>query len=184
MSVDNLPVMKTNCATCPFRAHPSRAGWLDTQLANKIIVQNGLNASHPCHEPQLYSKAPSHFCRGHRDQTLQILFYKNWIVEPTDEAFAAMQNVQVSKCRDAIWLTGLNGLLGRFGRQTFDVYSESGLCVSHSNASNIASAWNRFADEMATVHKIVVFDSDIPESMKAEVTKALDLSERYDLLSI
>ena len=176
MSIDSLPVMQTNCASCPFRAHSSRVGWLNTHLANKIIIQNGLSASHPCHKPQLHSKKPTHFCRGHRDQILQILFHKNWIVEATDEAFEAMQSVQVKKDRDTIWFSGDSGLLGRFSKRIFDVYDIGSLCSSRSKVSDIASDWKRFTEAMADVHKIVVFESDLPESLKGEVCLASELT--------
>ena len=176
MSMNSLPVMPTNCASCPFQVHPSRTGWLNTQLANKIIIQNGLSASHPCHKPQLHSKNPTHFCRGHRDQILQILFHKNWIVEATDEAFAAMQSVQVEKDRDTIWFIGASGLLGRFNKRILDIYNMSGPCSSSSKVSDIALDWKRFTEAMADVHKIVVSESDLPENLKGDVCFASELT--------
>ena len=176
MSLAGWSVMQTNCASCPFRAYPSGEGWLNTQLANKIIIQNGLNSSHPCHKPQQYGKKPTHYCRGHRDQILQILFHKNWIVAATDEAFEAMQSVWVKKDSDSIWFNGNSGLLGRFNRRTYDIHDMSGLCSSRSKVSDIASDWKRFTEAMASVHKIVVFDSDLPENLKGEDYLASELT--------
>lgn len=149
---------------------------LNTQLANKIIIQTGLNSSHPCHKPQQYGKKPTHYCRSHRDQTLQILFHQNWIVVATDEAFAAMQSVRVKKDSDSIWFNGHSGLLGRFNRRTFDIYDTSGLCSSRSKVSDIALDGKRFTEAMVSVHKIIVFDSDLPENLKGEDCLASELT--------
>lgn len=51
----DLPVMKSHCATCPFK--PDENGvWKDTDLANKVVQRTLFKAQQICHSTQDHTK--------------------------------------------------------------------------------------------------------------------------------
>lgn len=82
----NMPVMKRQCATCPFRTD-ERGRHADPRLVNKIQVQCLSEASQICHHPALEGKPETHLCRGARDFQLTIFHRLGIIDAPTDEAW-------------------------------------------------------------------------------------------------
>jgi hypothetical protein len=83
----SMPVMKRQCATCPFRTddhgrHP------DVKLVNRIQDQCLNEASQICHHPALEGKPETHLCRGARDFQLTIFHRMGVISEPTDTAWS------------------------------------------------------------------------------------------------
>lgn len=171
---NTFPVMTSHCKTCPFKPdslYSDRPS--NPSLANKIISQNELSSSHPCHAPQLDGEDTTHFCRGHRNEMLKRLHQLGWIVTSTDEAFSAMQNVQIQKDNETVWFNGPTGLLGRFNRRMFDVHNIHGSCSNCSTVHDLSSDWSRFKDAMRSVHKIVVFDEEIPQNLREETLNGL-----------
>jgi hypothetical protein len=83
----NMPVMKRQCATCPFRTD-ERGQYDDPRLVSKIQHQCLNQASQICHHPSLEGKPETHLCRGARDFQLTIFYRMGIIDAPTDEAWS------------------------------------------------------------------------------------------------
>jgi hypothetical protein len=80
MNVKDWPVMRAQCASCPFRVD-ERGRHPDLQLVGRIQMQVITRASQICHEVEGY------LCRGGRDYQLMIFHRLGVLVEPTDEAW-------------------------------------------------------------------------------------------------
>jgi hypothetical protein len=79
-----MPVMKQQCATCPFGPNG------DPRTCSGVIERSvRLNSSQICHHPSLHGKRETHLCRGARDLQLKLLTAFGAISAPTDEAFSA-----------------------------------------------------------------------------------------------
>jgi len=83
-----IPVMKTMCATCPFRPRSEYA-----HLAGYLAVSAITEASRLCHSTgssaiNARTGKPSRICRGARDVQLRAMAAMGVIAEPTDEAWA------------------------------------------------------------------------------------------------
>ena len=75
----NLPVMQSKCATCPFGEH----GDLDVKMA---VLGRLMQRSQECHHPRNDHKPETHFCRGARDEQLEI-FYRLGLRADNDSRF-------------------------------------------------------------------------------------------------
>lgn len=96
MSAKQMPVMKEQCATCPFREGvPEEYAELAPFLAGRSLTE----ASHICHstgkENAFHEDTgrPERLCRGARNLQLAFFAAIGYIAAPTDEAWAA-------KCRE------------------------------------------------------------------------------------
>lgn len=89
-NVDSFPIMKRQCATCPFRTD-ERGRHADSRLVSKIQAQCLNKASQICHHPALEGKPETHLCRGARDFQLTIFHRLGVIDAPTDEAWRNKQ---------------------------------------------------------------------------------------------
>lgn len=89
-NIENFPVMKTKCATCPFRVD-ERGRNPDVSLVNSVTGRL-LESSQICHHPRLKGKTETHLCRGARDWQLTIFFRLGFLSAPTDEAWSKKQN--------------------------------------------------------------------------------------------
>lgn len=84
----NLPLRKTMCATCPFRAG-SPTAYLAADLAASAISE----ASRICHSTgsnnafHRQTGLPEHICRGARDVQLRFMAAAGVIDAPTDDAW-------------------------------------------------------------------------------------------------
>jgi hypothetical protein len=82
--VGHMPVMKAQCATCPFRAGG------DAGLQARIERQVLSEASQTCHHTGvIHSKPDTHLCRGARDFQLQFFYRIGFLDEATDDAWQA-----------------------------------------------------------------------------------------------
>ncbi len=88
-----IPVMKTQCATCPFR----QEGWTEVR---PLLMHRALNEATPiCHstgdgalsKTKLHAK--DHACRGARNLQLEAFAAIGFIEAATDEAWE-------KKCRE------------------------------------------------------------------------------------
>ena len=88
MRKSDLPLRKTKCATCPFRAG-SPTAYLAADLAASAMTE----ASRICHSTgsknafHVRTGLPSHICRGARDVQLSFMATAGVIDAPTDEAW-------------------------------------------------------------------------------------------------
>ena len=84
----NLPLRKTMCATCPFRAG-SPTAYLAADLAASAMTE----ASRICHSTGSRNAfhertgLPEHLCRGAREVQLSFMATAGVIDAPTDEAW-------------------------------------------------------------------------------------------------
>jgi hypothetical protein len=81
MDVRGWSVMKSQCATCPFR----EGG--DLKLRAGVMNRTGLAASQVCHHPRIHGKKETRLCRGARDHQLTLLYRLGLIESETDLAF-------------------------------------------------------------------------------------------------
>ena len=85
--ISNLPVMKKQCMTCPFRTD-ERGRHLDERLVAKIQMCVLTESSHICHHHKLVNRPESHLCRGARDYQLEIFYRMGLLAEPTDRCWS------------------------------------------------------------------------------------------------
>lgn len=89
MNCKNMPVMKTSCATCPFR-DDSPYRFLKEDLTKSALTE----ASRICHSTgsnngiNRRTGKRSMICRGARDVQLRLMAGLGVIKEPTDAAWA------------------------------------------------------------------------------------------------
>lgn len=83
-----LPVMKAQCATCPFR----KGGWTEVR---EFLTERALTQASPiCHSTgpealvKTKLKAPM-ICRGARELQSQVFYAFGFLPEPTVEAWEA-----------------------------------------------------------------------------------------------
>jgi hypothetical protein len=79
----DMPVMKAQCKTCPFRpeGNPQVRAWVEAHIYT--------SASQICHHPKVHGKNETHLCRGARNQQQQIFYRMGILNAPTDEAWNA-----------------------------------------------------------------------------------------------
>jgi|SRR5271170_4992537 len=83
-NVLDMPVMKSQCATCPFGPNG------DPNVCAGVIDRSvKFQGSQICHHPSLHGKRQTHLCRGARDLQLRIMTAFGILPTPTDEAFDA-----------------------------------------------------------------------------------------------
>jgi hypothetical protein len=83
-NMNDWPVMKQQCATCPFGPNG------DPRVCAGVIDRSvKLESSQICHHPSLHGKRQTHLCRGARDLQLKLMTAFGIIPEATDEAFNA-----------------------------------------------------------------------------------------------
>ena len=83
-NVLDMPVMKQQCATCPFG--PNGDPTVHAGVVKRSVQFQG---SQLCHHPALHGKRETHLCRGARDLQLKIMTAFGILPAPTDEAFNA-----------------------------------------------------------------------------------------------
>jgi len=87
LDVSNMPVMQSNCETCPFGPKGDR--YLRSSIEQRVL----LTASQTCHHTGLvHGKTDTHLCRGARDYQIQIFFRMGILDAETDEAWAKAQS--------------------------------------------------------------------------------------------
>ena len=83
--VCELPVMKVNCKTCPFRKINGK--FQDQELANKVIERTIFKSQQICHSTEGENRKPNNRCRGAFDYAKEIYDripqFKNLITEQT-----------------------------------------------------------------------------------------------------
>lgn len=81
--VSKMPVMQSNCETCPFR--PEGNPRLRASIEERVMTL----ASQTCHHTgSVHGKPDTHLCRGARDFQLKIFYRMGILDAPTDEAWA------------------------------------------------------------------------------------------------
>ncbi len=85
-NVSGWPVMKRQCATCPFRTD-ERGRYRNPELVATSQVMLLSEASRICHHPRLKGKKETHICRGARDWQLEIFYRMGFLSAPTDRAW-------------------------------------------------------------------------------------------------
>lgn len=72
MKIDcaQLPVMKANCKTCPFREVNRK--WQDVTLANQVIERTLFNSHQICHGTEGENRKPNNRCKGAFDHNQEI----------------------------------------------------------------------------------------------------------------
>jgi len=86
IDVSNMPVMQSNCETCPFRPDG------DLRLRSSIEQRVMTTASQTCHHTgSVHGKPDTHLCRGARDYQIQIFFRMGILDAETDEAWTKAQ---------------------------------------------------------------------------------------------
>lgn len=60
--VSDLPVMKANCITCPFRIIDGRQR--DANQANGVTARTLFKAQQICHSTEGKNRKPTHRCKG------------------------------------------------------------------------------------------------------------------------
>jgi len=71
MEVYKLPVMKSHCATCPFK--PDQDGrWQNDELAATVIQRNLFNSQQICHGTEGEKREPHNRCKGYFDFALEL----------------------------------------------------------------------------------------------------------------
>ncbi len=84
--VSNMPVMQSNCETCPFGPNGDR--YLRSTIEQRVMF----TASQTCHHTgSIHGKPDTHLCRGARDYQLQIFYRLGILDAETDEAWAKAQ---------------------------------------------------------------------------------------------
>lgn len=89
MKIDNIkgmPVMRKQCATCPFRDGPNGRP-IDCGLVAKVQERVLTTGSQICHHPRTKGKKQTHLCRGARDFQLNVLYRVGFLEAPTDAAW-------------------------------------------------------------------------------------------------
>lgn len=66
----DLPVMKSNCKTCPFKEINGR--WRDVQLASEVISRTLFNSHQICHGTEGKNRKPNNRCKGAFDHNMVI----------------------------------------------------------------------------------------------------------------
>lgn len=84
VNIENFPVMKGMCLTCPFR-HEHEG---QIEIADMVRERCMTEASQICHHPWLHNKNEDHLCRGARDFQLQVFHGMGVIEAATDEAWS------------------------------------------------------------------------------------------------
>ena len=90
-SSQSLPIRKTQCKTCPFKAAKD-GGW---EHVRPLLIQRALSEGTPiCHSTGKKAlirhegeKLPEHLCRGARDLQLRFFHAIGFIATATDEAW-------------------------------------------------------------------------------------------------
>jgi len=84
--VSNMPVMQSNCETCPFG--PNGDPHLRATVEARVIS----TASQTCHHTgSIHGKPDTHLCRGARDFQIQIFYRMGILDAETDEAWTKAQ---------------------------------------------------------------------------------------------
>lgn len=65
-NASDLPVMKAECKTCPFRNHQNVA------LLNKVTERTLFKAHQICHGTEGKNRKPTHRCKGSFDNNFTI----------------------------------------------------------------------------------------------------------------
>lgn len=73
----DLPVMKANCKTCPFRLVNGRQQ--DTRLANTVTQRTLFKAHQICHGTEGPKRKPNNKCKGSYDYNQEIYSRLNLI---------------------------------------------------------------------------------------------------------
>jgi hypothetical protein len=84
--IEDWPVMKRSCPTCPFGIMEGGRR-RDEQLCARIEAQALGTASQICHHRSLHGKPENSLCRGARNFQLMIFHRLGVIAEPTDKAW-------------------------------------------------------------------------------------------------
>lgn len=73
MKIDSckLPVMKSNCKTCPFKTN-EKGIWQNVQLANEVISRTLFKAHQICHGTEGDNRKANNRCKGAFDHNLEI----------------------------------------------------------------------------------------------------------------
>lgn len=69
--IHKLPVMKTHCKTCPFKADEN-GRWQNCELANTVISRTLFKAQQICHGTEGKNRKPRNRCKGAFDHNMQI----------------------------------------------------------------------------------------------------------------
>lgn len=69
--VCDLPVMKANCKTCPFR-EDEKGHWQDVRLANEVISRTLFNSQQICHGTEGNNRKANNRCKGAYDHNFEI----------------------------------------------------------------------------------------------------------------
>jgi hypothetical protein len=81
-----MPVMRRQCATCPFREGADR------ELRHRIEERVLTSASQTCHHTgTIHGREDTHLCRGARDHQLQFFYRLGVIAAATDAAWKKAQ---------------------------------------------------------------------------------------------
>jgi hypothetical protein len=67
----DLPVMKSCCATCPFK-QDERGRWQDVRLANTVIGRTLFKGHQICHGTEGNNRKANNRCKGAFDHNLEI----------------------------------------------------------------------------------------------------------------
>jgi len=89
MNTRDWKVMRTQCATCPFRIN-AYGRHNDPALVTKIQARCLSEASQICHHPRLKGRRETRLCRGARNFQLAIFHRIGFLVAPTDAAWDAI----------------------------------------------------------------------------------------------
>ncbi len=84
----NMPVCKTMCKTCPFRAGSPYAH-LEPTLREAAMTEGRICHSTGSNAINKKTGKPSHLCRGARQIQLQLMHRLKVIAAPTDAAWNA-----------------------------------------------------------------------------------------------
>lgn len=78
-NVAHMPIMRVQCATCPFRGVSELRRTVEARL---------MKVSQTCHSTgAMDGKPDTHICRGARDLQLTFLHRIGFLPEPTDECW-------------------------------------------------------------------------------------------------
>lgn len=69
--VCELPIMKANCKTCPFKQN-DQGHWQDTNLANEVISRTLFKAQQICHGTEGKNREANNRCKGAYDHNFEI----------------------------------------------------------------------------------------------------------------
>jgi hypothetical protein len=84
--VNNWPVRKEHCLSCPFRPDPATGREQNPVLVARVI-ERILGASQQCHHPGLSGRQEFQLCRGARNWQLTFFYRLGFLKAPTDEAW-------------------------------------------------------------------------------------------------